>query len=243
MNTQVELLQADLEMTTAAINVEQEKLHNMIEEILMNSIVRAHDARITRKRIQSGFNEEIEIIFEIGFWNSEENRIDFGSDMWGEYSTRTNEVSLNYGTCGTYSKQDEYQVRRAMLIADFWSKIEEIEKCFAEVVAKADVYLSLENKLYDITFKMDKIKEQDRESEIQAIEQQLSIGDILEYDESIYPRFRLFYAPTDTWCVTKVCDKTIKITCEETKVVRYLNKKHILNLIHSQKIKVIKRGV
>ena len=121
-------------------------------------------------------------MFEIGFYNTDENRINFGSDLWIDYSSEKNELRINHGTCGYYSKADIYQVRRAKLLAYVWEHISEIEselKIFAESIAPT--ITNYENKRIQL------------ESEIHTIERTVELAERNQIDESLVPGTRLAY--------------------------------------------------
>lgn len=243
METRVKMLEAQIELTQAAMNQEYNKIKEQAEQVIQSMIVLPHDAVLQRCFIRTGFKNNMEINFELGFWNTEEGRVDFGSDVWCEFDSSTEELRVNYGTCGSYSKKDAYQIRRVQLVADIWSKIHELEAKLL-LIAKEDAqeYRRLENELYDYQHELEKIHKQQQEAKLLNIEKSLNIGDALEYIDDVRPSYRLFYAYAETWKIHRICEKTIKIKGEHTQIVKQLDKKQLINLIRDQKIQVV-RGV
>ena len=89
MNARKLELETNKELTRQLIITEREKLLNMIETVIHSRILDKTGAVLTRKEIQLDFRDNIEIMFDLGFYNEDENRIDFGSDSWFCYSSRS----------------------------------------------------------------------------------------------------------------------------------------------------------
>ena len=114
MKTKLIALNAELELIKEEYSVIYDKLISDLDKIINKYFIEPFDAKCIRRWFREDFhlNRGVYINFEIGFYNAEENRVDFGSDIWFEYCTAEGQLKVNYGTCGSYSKADIYQVKR-----------------------------------------------------------------------------------------------------------------------------------
>lgn len=236
MNIKLIELQAKLDLIETAIKNKYNQLMTPIHDVIA-SIANKHGAVVCGASFRVGFWDEIEIQFSLGFHNDEEDRVDFGSDMSFYYSSRTHELSVNYGTIGSWSKSNIYQIKRVALVADVFANIEYYEEKFESVSVLADCdYRELLNEKYECTRMIDSIKEEDNKKKLEDLEKSLNVGDTIEFDtDKISHSCMLFAGPAT---VTKICDKTIKVrlSCGLT---RMFNKKQILGYI-SKEILVVK---
>lgn len=242
MENNIIAIKAQLEMTDLLLEQERVALLEKVEFVLNKYIVSPHDAKLLRKSIRTEYGDNISIQFEVGFWNNEEQRVDFGSDLWGDFCTDKNKLRINYGTCGSYDSSETYQVRRVRLIADIWKNIEAIEAELLEITTIAQYrYRALVNERDDYHYQLSQIEAKQAENELREIEESLCVGDVLTYDESVSYRYRLFKDHVDTWRIIRVCDKTIKIKPDNFDEVRQLPKNKIVSLIKNNKLHVNKK--
>ena len=108
MTNEMIAVQANIDMTKELLKTEKNRLIAKLEDIVNKFIVNPHGAMITQRDIRIGLWSETEIHFNIGFYNEAEKRVDFASDAWFEYNTKKNELLVNYGTIGNYTKSNIY---------------------------------------------------------------------------------------------------------------------------------------
>ncbi len=237
-NRRIEV-QAQLDMVRELIRVEHAKLLAEVETVVKNLIVEPNGATLIRKRLEFGLHDNVEIWFEVGFHNWEEDRIDFGSDVWFTFDSNNNELSLNYGTIGSYSKSNMYQVRRVNLVASVFKNIEQIEAALAEIArtANAGPYRKYINEGYKYESELNKI---DKEIATQArneLEATLKEGMILTYSDQVNTRYMLFNTLWGGWVIQKICNKVIKLKSPYGDV-RQFDKNRILSLIQQGLVQI-----
>ena len=119
----IDILNAELDLIEAAQKQNVELLTKDLDNILNNYFVTPVESVVARRFIKHGcWSKDVEFYFEIGFYNPEENRIDFGSDTSFEYNSNKRELSVNHGCCGSFTKKNIYQFKRALLIAEVYKK-------------------------------------------------------------------------------------------------------------------------
>ena len=185
METRLVALNAELEMLKEGYAVKYNQFMSKLDEIINKWFVTPYDATCTRRWLRTThFEGEIEVCFEIGFYNTEENRIDFGSDFWLDYSSKKNELRVNYGTCGYHSKADVYQTKRIKLLAHVWDHIDEIESelsCFSEnILPEVSSHL---NKTHEIEFEIYRIQNELKKTRREEADKQLCKHAIIFYPE------------------------------------------------------------
>lgn len=173
MKTKLTALNAEHEMLQADYAVKYDAFMGALDKIINKWFVAPYEAKCTRRWIRTSHIEgELELCFELGFFNVEENRIDFGSDFWMDYSTQRNELRVNYGTCGYHSKTDVYQTKRVKLLAFIWDHIDEIEtelKLFSsDVIPVATEYLNKQHEIQSEIYHIEKTIRQEREQEVES---------------------------------------------------------------------------
>lgn len=240
MENKIIALEAQLEMNNALIKSEYQMLIAQVEEIIKKYITEPYGAVISRKQLRTGLWDEIEILFEVGFHNETENRIDFGSDVWFEYNTKKNELAINYGTIGNYTKSNIYQVKRVNLVAGVFAHINEIEAAFAEVaeLANSGNYRAYLEEEYKIESEINQIKKAIKAKELQTIENTLQEGDTLKYSKEVRWRDQLFNTTVGAWTIHRICEKTIKVKSPLYGEVRQFPKERIVALISQGRLMV-----
>lgn len=238
METKLKALNAELELIKEGYNIIYDEKVSKLDSILNKYIISCSDAICTRRFFREGFNQGIEIIFELGFHNAEENRIDFASDIWAEFCSDTSELKINYGTCGSYSKSDIYQVKRVKLIAYIWDHIKEIEEQLTKYSEELKpVVNKYWNDVYEIEKEIRTIESKIKEEELLNIESSLVVNRIIEYAEncSLHTYQRHFSGRCK---IIKVTPKFVTLLNKFEQEYR-VRKDKIINHIHNGHINVI----
>ena len=214
MTNEMIAVQANIDMTKELLKTEKNRLIAKLEDIVNKFIVNPHGAMITQRDIRIGLWSETEIQFNIGFYNEAEKRVDFASDAWFEYNTKKNELLVNYGTIGNYSKSNIYQVKRVKMIADIFEKIHEIEAHLGMLVKEADEgqWRNLTSQLYEYEEQMSQLKKDLRAQQIAVAEYELKEGDVVYYNPDVRLGYKLFPANSEFKAtVIRICEKTVKV--------------------------------
>lgn len=214
MTNEMIAVQANIDMTKELLKTEKNRLIAKLEDIVNKFIVNPHGAMITQRDIRIGLWSETEIHFNIGFYNESEKRVDFASDAWFEYNTKKNELLVNYGTIGNYTKSNIYQVKRVKMVADIFEKIHEIEAHLGMLAAEADAgqWRTLTSQLYEYEEQMSQLKKNLRAQQIAEAEYELKEGDVVYYNPDVRIGNKLFPANSAFKAtVTRICEKTIKV--------------------------------
>lgn len=214
MTNEMIAVQANIDMTKELLKTEKNRLIAKLENIVNKFIVNPHGAMITQRDIRMSLYGETEIHFNIGFYNESEKRVDFASDVWFEYNIKKNELLVNYGTIGNYTKSNIYQVKRVKMIADIFEKINDIEAHLGMLAAEADAgqWRTLTSQLYEYEERLSQLKKQERAHQIAEAEYELKEGDVVYYnsdvriDNKFFPANDLFKAT-----IIRICEKTIKV--------------------------------
>lgn len=214
MTNEMIAVQANIDMTKELLKTEKNRLITTLEDIVNKFIVNPHGAMITQRDIRIGLWSETEIHFNIGFYNESEKRVDFASDAWFEYNTKKNELLVNYGTVGNYTKSNIYQVKRVKMVADIFEKIHEIEAHLGMLAAEADEgqWRTLTSQLYEYEEQLSQLKKQQRAQQIAEAEYELNEGDVVYYNPDVRIGNKLFPASAEFKAtVIRICEKTIKV--------------------------------
>ena len=213
MTNEMIAVQANIDMTKELLKTEKNRLIAKLEDIVNKFIVNPHGAMITQRDIRIGLWGETEIHFNIGFYNEAEKKVDFASDVWFEYNTKKNELLVNYGTIGNYTKSNIYQVKRVKMVADIFEKIHEIEAHLGMLASEADEgqWRTLTSQLYEYEEQMSQLKKQQRARQLAEAEYELKEGDVVYYPDvrignKLFPANDSFKAT-----VIRICEKTIKV--------------------------------
>ena len=233
MENKIIALEAQLEMNNELVKSEYRTLIALVEATIKEYITDPYGAVLTRKQLRTGLWDEIEIMFEVGFHNVEENRIDFGSDVWFEYNTKKNELAINYGTIGNYTKSNIYQVKRVNLVAGIFANIAAIESAFAAIAERANSgkYREYLQEEYKIEAEISQAKKTLKAQQLKAIEYSLKEGDAVKYSKSVRCRDQLFNTNSGAWTIHRICEKTIKVKSPLYGEVRQFPKERIIALI------------
>lgn len=234
MENKIIALEAQLEMNNELINSEYHSLITKVEDIIKKFITEPHGAIISRRLLRIGFRDTIEIVFEVGFHNEAENGLDFGSDVFFEYNTEKNELAVQCGTIGNYTKSNIYQIKRVNLIAGVFAHINEIEAAFAEVAEIADSgnYRTYIEEEYKIESEIRQIKKAIKDQQLKEIAYSLKEGDTLKHIDTIRRKQQIFDTTNGAWTIYRICEKTIKIKSPISGEVRQFPKERIVALIN-----------
>ena len=120
---------------------------------------------------------------------NEKGEEDFGSNFTlyfykeGHYASchKHNQIEINMGTIGSYSKEYIYQVERIKLLAKIWDNVEEVEKFFANLsYPLQQVY---EEKTIELRTLKQQAEEEIRQQELSQIEKKLFVGQVVDFGD------------------------------------------------------------
>lgn len=227
LNNRKEVLHASYKET-------HDKIKNKLEEKMYSLFLNKHGATFDRFTIRRSIFRGYEVMFELCFMN-EEGKSDFGSDVTFYFESEQGFLKTNYGTIGTYSKNDIYQVKRVHLISDIFNNIEEVENILKELISCEDcsVLAEIDKELDEIDSEIYVIKKEHRNNELKDIESNLKLGSIVEYNSKVRYHYRKFHGP---YRLIKVSQKTVTISnCDGAK---RLDKQEFLQNIYDWNILV-----
>lgn len=237
MENKIIELKAELDMINEVGSNIYHDIHAGFKAIVTEMFVNPFEnARLTRLN----YNEfDKEISFEIGFFNTDENKIDFGSDMWFTYSVKKG-LQVNVGTIGTYGKEDVYQFARVHLLHAIFADIEAVEaRLESEMTCnnRLNEYDVIRKKDCEITCEISRIEKIIKAEKIEAIRNNIIVGTQVKYAEDA-SRSRLFGHSTDksVWVITKVNRVTVNVESKATGVNGSVNKEDLIKQINLGKI-------
>ena len=237
MNTKLIELETNADMLKAVVRTERVRILDDLKDALTMYVTTPCGATICncnfRQEYTRGDGKVVEVTCELGFFNPEENRIDFGSDVYMYYNI-TDGISVNYGTMGTYSlKNSEYQVKRVRLINYLIDHQEEIETALHMVCETTTDYFTHETQLWEIERDIATVKRDMVKAERDCIEQSLCVGDCLEYGEDVSYRNRewrdLSWQTSTKWVITKMTPKFVFIQNKEDNLTEKIRKEQIVS--------------
>lgn len=233
-------LTAEIELIDAVIETEHIKLLQMFDEVIDNFVIKGSNCVVvSRKRVTVDWQDSLFIAAEVGFLD-DDNKIDFGSDFTIEYSAKDGLFKLNKGTMGYISRLNTCHVKSAILVADLFKNIDKIEEALQSIVLASEVFVKQYKLRQDCVFELMNIESKEMEESKDKLVEALSEGDILEYSDEIYPRYRLFPSQHDVFRISRICDKTIKIKGDVTGMVKQFDKKRIAQLLYNKHVFVKK---
>lgn len=208
----IDILNAELDLIEAAQKQNVELLTKDLDNILNHYFVTPVESVVARRFIQHGcWSRDVEFYFEVGFYNPEENRIDFGSDTSFEYDSKKRELSVNHGCCGSFTKKNIYQFKRAMLIAEVYKNIDDIENAFQKLAEKcSNLLYENDRRSADIEYKVKELELAEREKKRKEVIDSIKVNDTLMYipDCKCWHSSRLFRTKVT---VTKITPKYVVI--------------------------------
>lgn len=237
MENKLAALMAERELLQTAYSVKYEELLKGLDLIIDKYFIKPFNATCIRRWFREKFDGErgVYVNFELGFYNVEENRIDFGSDMFFTYDTSKQSLRVNYGTCGEYSREDEYQVKRVKTISYVWDHIDDIE---AELNTYAlnitPVVFDNYDNLYELDRKITSLEHEIKTQQKNIITESIQAGKVIFYNEgcTLYTRQRHFNGCCEVTRVTPKfvvmkdsCGRDIRIKKED--IVNHALQNHI----------------
>ena len=239
MESKLIALKAERELIQTAYSVKYDELIKGLDLIIDNYFVKPFNAKCIRRWFREEFYPErgVSINFEIGFHNVTEDRIDFGSDMYFTYDSLKQSLEANYGTCGAYSKKDEYQIKRVKTLAYVWDHISDIEAELNKYAAEiTPVVLDNYDNLNEIDRKISSIEHEIQTQKKNAIAESIQVGKVVFYNEqkSLRAAQKLFLGDCE---VTKVTPKFVVVTNNFDKQFR-IRKEHIVAHVFQEYITI-----
>ena len=234
MTDKINELNKRKEVLHASYKETHDKIKNKFEEIMYSLFLNKHGATFHRFIINRSIYRGYKVMFELCFMD-EEGKSDFGSDATFYFESEDGFLKTNYGTMGTYSKHDIYQVKRVHLISDIFDNIEEVENILKELVSGEEcaALAEIDQEIDEIESEIYKIKQEYRNNELKNIEDNLKPGSIVEYDSKVRYYYRKFHGP---YRLLKISQKTVTISnCDGAKRI---NKKEFLQDIYDGHILV-----
>jgi hypothetical protein len=189
---------------------------SLIDEI--TTIVRAYgvacfeDAKIRCINIHEGFQDNVEINFEVSFTDAEGNYV-FASDISFDYDSRTKLLSINYGTCGRFNENNIYQFRRIQLLNKIVTNISMIQSRLQDVAEKAsETYIKKVWEGYEIDVQIQAIKSSLKKAELIKITQNLKPGKKYQYKGETPADLRVYRYSHKPIIITKITPKLVFFT-------------------------------
>ena len=233
METKIMALKAEIELHKKHISEIIRQISDELSRTINTVMLKDSGAQIIREVLVRPYSDEI--YFEIGFYNPDEERIDFGSDMSFYYNIKNHKLSCNYGTIGSYTSDDVYQVKRVMLLASIWSNINEIEAALAEACSNIVKLDEPQNALNECEMELSSCERKIKEAEIEKIRADLSVGDRFEYEPNFFKIFVYRNYVRNTQVIVKsIGQKKIKLELVNGDV-RMIDISDFLNHIRNNK--------
>lgn len=202
---------------------------SLVEEI--KTIVGAYgvacfeDAKVRCVNIQEGFQDNVEINFEVSFADSEGNYV-FASDVSFDYDSRTKLLSINYGTCGRFNESNIYQFRRIQLLNKIITNISMIQSRLHQVAEKAyETYIKKVRERYEVAAQISAVKVSLKKDALIKIAQDLTPGQKWQYTEECPGDLRAYRYAYKPLIITKVTPKMVFFTANPDGGTEYRCKK------------------
>lgn len=235
----IEFLKSDLEMTkvVASSNLDIWK-ETMIERINHLLIIPC-EADLINIGITNNYGCIHRIELSIGFWNHEEERIDFGSDILITYSKEEG-LRFNHGTMGFFSVSDIYQIKRFRFFGYIAEHLFELETILEWGMENASTYISYSNQIKNIERIIFDIEKDQEKAEKSKIESKLIAGTPIKilHSRDWHVHFNeSYYRDTDEYVIEKVNPKNVKVrvTTPESYVAQ-IKKTTLIDLIYGGRI-------
>lgn len=222
MENKIQQIQERIEQ----VNGEKKDLYTSIveklETVLEKLIIKPCEAHLVRASITPGYRDDFNFAFEVGFWNVEEDRVDFGSEIWFEYISGEG-ITINHGTIGRFNKTNTYQFKRISLLNYVITNLNTIEDALAVVMAETSEYQNKCQESYNLSAQLCKALEEDKAEKIATIEKTLAVGDVLCYKDDIKLHSRLFGTGWGNIADKKDFWKIVKITPKKLYLIQCVN--------------------
>lgn len=194
METKLKQLTAELELLKEGYNVIYKTNIDKLDSII-RKYIDPFNGIVVRRYYDSGWENKIRVFIELGFYNEKEERTDFGSTFDVIYESKNDCISVNYGTIGTFNKEDVFQVRRIAMLNNIFEHVTEIEEELRNFSNKISPDLiAHDNERYDLEHRIREVEHNIQTAAYTAIENSLTIGCELAYSPScsILYDYRLF---------------------------------------------------
>jgi hypothetical protein len=243
MNSRIIEIQADMEMTKELLKVERETILGKIQTVLYECIIVPCCANLIKTNFSIGLCGKPEIDFEIGFWNPDENRIDFGSDAYFSIGDNKEHLQINYGTIGSYDITDFCQVKRVRMINHIFDHINEIEDRLNEILNEyCGKYIELDDHRNDLYYEERRLEKETIDVKKAEIESSLTKGVRVSYKDEVFYRDRIFevdhHCNNKTWEIIKETPKFVTLANVEN-YTHKCKKEVLVNEIYKGNIVII----
>ena len=242
METKLTALRANLDMVKAVVCEEYKKFLDELTEFVTNDIVVPTGAHLCRISLRDGFRDNVEVTFELGF-KTPEGKVDFGSDCWFEYNHKG--LNINYGTIGSWTRENKYQVLRIKMLSYVCDRLVELETKFKELINKYSFYKEKKDEQWSIEREITTLENALKRQRASDMMNSVEIGNLMVYEENVHPTRRLFATncfskANDFWRVDKMGEKTVTLTSLSNQDTRRISKENILKDFQSGTLSVIK---
>ena len=164
---------ANLDMLREVIKTTKKPLIEEIELIVGKYLCVPSGAQITRTTLEINIWDQPEIHVQIGFWNEEEQRIDFSSDVDIEYNEKYG-LRLNHGCIGYVGENNPYHMKRFKLFGAFAQNYGMIKAEFCHLLLND--WLAAERDYMNTICEMEQQAKAQKDAAIQDINNALEIG-------------------------------------------------------------------
>lgn len=215
MNAKLVELTAKRDMMKEIVITKKKETLDLLVDTINHAFASMWCGTVVRRDVRKGLWDELEICFEVGFKNGED-KIDFGSSVDFEYTTRTKKLAINYGTCGYFCSNDIHQFQRLKMLGYVAENIKSIEEQIEAFIAEISEYLKLVDEYDEARYELDKLEVEDRKAQAVEIANSIAVNKtILEYDESVEFSSRVLpdkrWMDGFAWGVTKITPKFVTL--------------------------------
>ena len=239
MNTTLIELEAKKEMLNEVRVSEKQRLLDSLINLLNSLFVEQCGGHIRRYDIDFDFTDSTEIRFDVCFLN-EKGEADFASDMDCRYSTYDNKLHINHGTCGEYTSNDIYLVKRIKLLNYIWENISTIEASLAELCEDCKKLKTVVSWIGDISYEIKQIMAEIRKKKSDEIEKNLIEGIVVVYNNEVSFRNRILpdkpWFDKYEWEVIKVTPKFVTLVNITNNVEYKVRKETLVKEVVNEKI-------
>lgn len=236
-------INSEIEMLRELAKVEKTKLLGNLESVIYTKIIVPCCANLIKADIRMGWRGKPEITFHLGFWNAEENRIDFASDVDFYYGDEYKNLTINHGCTGHYDITNFYLVKRARMLNYVFDHYTEIEDALDDILGnKSEKYFEFESKISELSYEKSYIEKTLLDEKKGAIEKSIIVGLRVSYGVTVPIRDHIFEGDRTsnsyTWTVTKVTPKFVTL-CHEYQGECKVRKDALVNEMARDRILVI----
>lgn len=236
----VEFLKVDKEMLEVAAKTELDLWREHFTKTLQEAIIIPCGAHLIKLDIYETYYHDFQIEINIGFWNDDEDRVDFGSDIYIYYNNQG--AQFNHGTIGSFYSNDKYQMNRLKLFGFIYDNIHIIEELLSDAMAKANNYINHIKQINNISNELRRIEAENQRIAKQEIENKIKVGTPIKvlHAKDWQKHFNeCFYRDTDEYVIEKINPKNVKVrvTTPESYVAQ-IQKTTLIDLIYIGRITI-----